>query len=206
MLELLGANWPIFAALAALALLALVWMAAGRRKTRVTREEAGADAGAHGGAQGSPAGGLGGGPRRNQALIDAPVLAVAPPPTAPPSPEERKPEPGLAAPARPAAEQGGGGDAGPDPAPASDPGTPAADGGDDLTRIKGLGPRLAEQLRAQGITRFAQIASLDEAGIDRIDATLGRFQGRIRRDQWVRQAALLAAGEEQAFAAQFGNS
>ncbi len=61
-------------------------------------------------------------------------------------------------------------------------------GSDDLTRIKGLGPKLAEQLHALGVTSFAQIAAWDEADIDRIDAQLGRFQGRIRRDDWPAQA------------------
>ncbi len=81
---------------------------------------------------------------------------------------------------------------------------PPAEEEDDLTRIKGLGPKLASQLRGLGVTRFAQIAAWDEAEIDRVDAQLGRFQGRIRRDDWVAQAELLAAGEEAAFARRFG--
>jgi predicted flap endonuclease-1-like 5' DNA nuclease len=76
--------------------------------------------------------------------------------------------------------------------------------GDDLTRIKGLGPKLAEQLRGLGVTSFAQIAAWDEAEIDRIDAQLGRFQGRIRRDDWPAQARLLAAGDEAGYEAKFG--
>ncbi len=76
--------------------------------------------------------------------------------------------------------------------------------GDDLTRIKGLGPKLAAQLRDLGVIRFAQIAAWDDDEIDRVDAQLGRFQGRIRRDDWVAQAKLLAAGEETAFAERYG--
>jgi predicted flap endonuclease-1-like 5' DNA nuclease len=75
---------------------------------------------------------------------------------------------------------------------------------DDLTRLKGVGPKLAAQLRDMGITRFAQIAAWDDADIDRVDAQLGRFQGRIRRDGWVEQARLLAAGDVAGFAARFG--
>ncbi len=82
----------------------------------------------------------------------------------------------------------------------------AARQGDDLTRIKGLGPKLSAMLQAQGITRFAQIAEWSDADIDRVDAGLGRFQGRIRRDAWVAQAKLLAAGDETGFANQFGNT
>lgn len=97
-------------------------------------------------------------------------------------------------------------DAGRGPAqpPAADlPDTPA-DGGDDLTRIKGLGPKIAAALNAQGVTTFAQIAAWDDAEIERVDALLGRFAGRIRRDSWVEQAGLLAAGDETGFASKFG--
>ncbi|WP_417319524.1 hypothetical protein [Erythrobacter aureus] len=76
--------------------------------------------------------------------------------------------------------------------------------GDDLTRIKGLGPKLAATLRDLGVTTFAQIAAWDEAGIDRIDSQLGRFQGRIRRDDWVGQAQLLAQGDDAGFAERYG--
>lgn len=76
--------------------------------------------------------------------------------------------------------------------------------GDDLTRIKGLGPKIATILAGMGITRFDQIAAWDDAEIDRIDTQLGRFSGRIRRDSWVAQAKLLAAGDETGFAATFG--
>jgi predicted flap endonuclease-1-like 5' DNA nuclease len=76
--------------------------------------------------------------------------------------------------------------------------------GDDLTRIKGLGPKLAQQLRELGVTSFAHIAAWDDAEIDRIDAQLGRFQGRIRRDNWPEQARLLGSGDMAAYEAAFG--
>ena len=76
---------------------------------------------------------------------------------------------------------------------------------DDLTRLKGIGPKLVAQLSKLGVTSFAQIAAWSEADIDRIDAQLGRFQGRIRRDNWVEQARLLASGDAAAYAARFGN-
>ena len=78
-------------------------------------------------------------------------------------------------------------------------------GHDDLTRLKGLGPKLAGQLNQLGVTRFAQIAAWSEDDIDRVDAQLGRFAGRVRRDNWVEQAKLLASGDEAAFSARFGN-
>jgi len=99
------------------------------------------------------------------------------------------------------------------PSPPSTPkakpsdGTPGGNaGGDDLTRIKGLGPKLATMLRDQGITRFEQIAGWSDDDIDRIDANLGRFKGRIRRDQWVEQATLLKSGDQAAFESRFGNT
>lgn len=79
-----------------------------------------------------------------------------------------------------------------------------AEGGDDLTRIKGLGPKLVDQLRELGVTSFATITAWDEAEIDRIDAQLGRFTGRIRRDDWPTQAKYLAAGDTAGYEAKFG--
>ena len=96
----------------------------------------------------------------------------------------------------------------PAPASASASAAPASAsapaGGDDLTRIKGLGPKLSATLHGAGVTSFAQIAAWSDADIDRIDAQLGRFQGRIRRDDWVGQAKLLAQGDENGFAERYG--
>jgi predicted flap endonuclease-1-like 5' DNA nuclease len=91
------------------------------------------------------------------------------------------------------------------PAEAAPAPAPAPAAGDDLARIKGLGPKIAVLLGELGVTRFAQIAAWDDAEAQRIDAQLGRFAGRITRDQWIKQARLLATGDETAFAAQFGN-
>ena len=76
--------------------------------------------------------------------------------------------------------------------------------GDDLTQIKGVGPKLAATLESLGVTTFAQIAAWDDAEIDRIDAQLGRFEGRIRRDDWTGQARLLAGGDAAAFKDKYG--
>jgi len=97
-------------------------------------------------------------------------------------------------------------DSGPEaaaPAPAPPAAAPAA-GADDLRRIKGVGPKLAALLQSLGVTSYAQIAAWTEADIDRIDAQLGTFAGRIRRDSWVEQAQFLAAGDAAGFEGKFG--
>src|SRR5690606_25031873 len=76
--------------------------------------------------------------------------------------------------------------------------------GDDLTRIKGVGPKVAAILHDLGVTRFEQIAAWDDAEVDRIDARLGAFSGGIRRDDWRAQARLLAIGDTAAYEAKFG--
>ncbi|MBW8785441.1 MAG: hypothetical protein JF593_12530 [Novosphingobium sp.] len=75
---------------------------------------------------------------------------------------------------------------------------------DDLTRIKGVGPKLQAALNALGITRYAQIAGWSEADIARIDPQLGAFQGRIARDNWIEQCRYLAAGDTAGFEGKFG--
>ena len=75
---------------------------------------------------------------------------------------------------------------------------------DDLTVIKGLGPKAAAQLHGLGISRYAQIAGLTESQVAGLDARMGTFKGRITRDRWVEQARYLAAGDRAGFEATFG--
>lgn len=97
-------------------------------------------------------------------------------------------------------------DAAPAALAASEPGPamPVADDEDDLTRMKGVGPRLADRLNAVGITRFAQLAALTPAEAEALDARLGDFQGRIHRDRWIEQAGFLARGDIAGYEAVFG--
>lgn len=80
----------------------------------------------------------------------------------------------------------------------------AATQSDDLTRIKGLGPKLKARLAELGVVSFAQIAAWTEADIAAVDAQLGTFAGRSTRDQWVAQAQFLAAGDVAGYEAKFG--
>jgi predicted flap endonuclease-1-like 5' DNA nuclease len=71
-----------------------------------------------------------------------------------------------------------------------------ADGAEDnLQLIDGVGPKLEKFLHDRGIRTFAALAALDDAGIDALQDGLAEFPGRIRREEWVPQAARLARGE-----------
>lgn len=74
----------------------------------------------------------------------------------------------------------------------------------DLTRLKGVGPKLAATLATLGVTSVAQIAGLDAGKSAAIDAQLGAFKGRLARDRVVEQAQLLTAGDITAYEARFG--
>ena len=75
---------------------------------------------------------------------------------------------------------------------------------DELTRMKGVGPKVAALLNGLGVTRFDQIAAWSEDDVARVDSQLGAFKGRIARDQWIEQARLLAAGDTAGYEAKFG--
>lgn len=78
----------------------------------------------------------------------------------------------------------------PEPPPAASPQVEAAD---DLTRLTGIGPKLAAGLAARGVTRFAQIAAWTDEDIAVLDREM-RLMGRIAREAWVAQALRLSAG------------
>ncbi|BBC72227.1 conserved hypothetical protein [Altererythrobacter sp. B11] len=189
MAELVQQNWIFLVLALILGLIVAWWVFARNRRTRVTLERS-AD---------EPTGPA----RRNQALIDAPRTPPAPLPAAPSSaPPAPALDPGDELP--PVTPEGLGG-VGAAVGAAARPVHVESDAGqDDLTRIKGVGPKLAQQLHSLGITHFSQIALWDDAEIDRVDAQLGRFQGRIRRDNWPEQARLLTEGDTAAYEAKFG--
>ena len=65
---------------------------------------------------------------------------------------------------------------------------------DDLQLIWGVGPAFEKLLNKTGVWHFDQIASWSAADIKHVDALLKGFQGRIVRDEWVKQAKKLAKG------------
>ena len=74
-----------------------------------------------------------------------------------------------------------------------------AGGPDDLTLIKGVGPKLEKTLHGMGVYHFDQIAAWGPKEQDWVDDNLEGFKGRASRDKWVEQAKTLAAGGETAF-------
>ncbi|MCU9847125.1 hypothetical protein OEZ60_03820 [Defluviimonas sp. WL0024] len=70
---------------------------------------------------------------------------------------------------------------------------------DDLQLIKGVGPAIEEQLNEIGIWHFDQIASWKARDIAFVDSLMVGFHGRITRDEWVKQAKILARGGQTEF-------
>ncbi len=188
MIELATANWWLFLVALAIGIAVAWWIFVGTRRTKIERspKQDVLDEGAERA-------------KRNQALIDTAV---------PPSAQI------LGTPIELSTVVAGGGAetamVEPEfvPAPETNPPVapaPAAAAKDDLKRIKGVGPKLEKMLNQLGVASFAQIAAWSEADIDRIDAQLGTFVGRIRRDNWIEQAKLLAAGDIASFEGKFGS-
>lgn len=76
---------------------------------------------------------------------------------------------------------------------------PRAGGADNLTRIKGIGPLIEKKLNGLGIWHFDQIAAWKKKDVDWFGSQLS-FQKRIGREEWVKQARILARGGATDFA------
>jgi large subunit ribosomal protein L19 len=63
---------------------------------------------------------------------------------------------------------------------------------DDLTRIKGIDVDLQTRLKQLNCYKYEQIANLSDEDISNIDETL-KLDGRIERDNWLKQAQDLVA-------------
>ena len=63
---------------------------------------------------------------------------------------------------------------------------------DELTRIKGIGPKFRDALHDLGVTRFAQLAAWTEVDVATAAAKLRIQPARIVREGWVESAARLA--------------
>jgi len=75
---------------------------------------------------------------------------------------------------------------------------------DDLSRLKGVGPKFVARLNELGITRYEQLAGLNANEAAHLDERMGPFQGRLLRDRIVEQADYLARGDFEGFEEKFG--
>jgi len=65
---------------------------------------------------------------------------------------------------------------------------------DDLKKIDGVGPKVDQVLKGRGISRFQDLAAMDEKALAALDKELG-LDGRVLRDDWAGQARRLAGGK-----------
>lgn len=75
---------------------------------------------------------------------------------------------------------------------------------DELTRLKGVGPKFEQALNSLGLYRYDQLSQLTYLDIERLDKQLGPFSGRLERDRIVQQADYLARDDTEGFEASFG--
>ncbi len=69
---------------------------------------------------------------------------------------------------------------------------------DNLTRIKGIGTVNEKKLNEHGIFHFDQIGAWKKSDVEAAETYLA-FDGRIAREEWVKQAKLLAKGRDTEF-------
>jgi predicted flap endonuclease-1-like 5' DNA nuclease len=68
---------------------------------------------------------------------------------------------------------------------------PAETAGDDLKRVRGIGPKFERLLKAEGVTTVSQIAAFSDAEIGVIAKKIGVKIERIRREDWIGNAKRL---------------
>lgn len=80
--------------------------------------------------------------------------------------------------------------------------TPEQSEPDDLTRIEGIGPKIASVLQAAGVLTFAQLAESDVTRLEEIlEAESPRLRWLSDPSTWPEQAELAATGEWEALRA-----
>jgi predicted flap endonuclease-1-like 5' DNA nuclease len=84
-------------------------------------------------------------------------------------------------------------------------GISAARGGkpDNLQKISGIGPKNEKVLHNLGFFHFDQIAAWTAEQVSWVDDHL-KFNGRIKREEWIKQSRLLADGNEAEFNKLYG--
>jgi predicted flap endonuclease-1-like 5' DNA nuclease len=74
---------------------------------------------------------------------------------------------------------------------------------DNLQRINGIGAKNEKTLHGLGFFHFDQIAAWTADEVAWVDDHL-KFNGRIQREEWIKQAKLLAEGKEEEFHQLYG--
>jgi uncharacterized repeat protein (TIGR01451 family) len=67
---------------------------------------------------------------------------------------------------------------------------------DDLQIIKGIGPFIAEKLYALGIYTFEQVGNMTPKIEEEVNKAIEFFPGRVKRDEWAKQAKELAKNKK----------
>ncbi len=75
---------------------------------------------------------------------------------------------------------------------------------DDLQRISGIGPKNEGVLHSLGFFHFDQISAWTATEVNWVDDHL-KFNGRIKREEWIRQARLLFEGKDAEFTKLYGS-
>ena len=67
---------------------------------------------------------------------------------------------------------------------------------DDLQTIKGIGPFIADKLYALGIYTFEQVGNMTPKIEEEVNKAIEFFPGRVKRDEWAKQARELHKGKK----------
>ncbi|NER13752.1 hypothetical protein GWK08_09900 [Leptobacterium flavescens] len=68
---------------------------------------------------------------------------------------------------------------------------------DDLKKISGIGPFIERKLNGIGVYTYKQISKFRDHDIDTVTQLIEFFPGRIKRDDWMKQAANLMKEQQQ---------
>lgn len=79
-----------------------------------------------------------------------------------------------------------------EPSESTEKETPKSTEADDLTKVEGIGPKIAETLTAAGVATFAELAKTDSEKIQEIIADV---RGSHPSDTWSKQAEMAAEGK-----------
>ena len=78
---------------------------------------------------------------------------------------------------------------------AAEPELTAEQSDDDLTRLTGIGPKLAEAMKAAGICTYAQLTTMSVEDVNQALAGSNIRYNKASAESWAEQATLAAAGD-----------